>query len=179
MFVKQTSTRAPAAAAGVPRGKADIAPRTDRIVAIRCDVFGTTEARTRMPSRAADFRTTPAFAGAAPSGARGLDCALAVCPTTRRPRPSSLYTFTFRRAAGGTGGEAKRAWLGVVMRPLECSNVREEFTDFERIPIVVSGRSAQRCKSAVSANSTTSRGESKLAGRPREDRTLMPEDTGS
>ena len=52
------------------------------------------------------------------------------------------------------GRGAERAWLGVVMRPSECSNVREEFTDFERIPIVVSGRSAHRCKSAVSPNST-------------------------
>ncbi len=61
--------------------------------------LGTTEARTRMPSRAADFRTTPAFAGTAGKRLRGLDCALTVCPTTRRPRPSSLYTFSPREVS--------------------------------------------------------------------------------
>ena len=91
-----------------------------------------------MPSRAADFRTTPAFAGAAGGGARGLDCALTLCLLhVGRARPVS------------TPSRLSRAWLGVVMR---C---REEFAEFERIPIVVSGRSAQfHVKSAVSASST-------------------------
>ncbi len=109
---------------------------------------GTTEARTRMPSRAADFRTTPAFAGAAPGGSRGLDCALTMCLSAGRPRPSSLYTFTSPTSPSMACLARRRHARDM---PFAC----EEFADFERIPIVVSGRSAQiNLKSAVSANST-------------------------
>jgi hypothetical protein len=48
-----------------------------------------------MPSRAADFHTTPAFAGAALYERRAWSgLCLDRMPMTRRPRPSSLYTFT-------------------------------------------------------------------------------------
>jgi len=56
--------------------------------------FGTTGARTRMPSRAADFRTTPAFAGAACERRAWSGLCLDRMLVARRPRPSSLYTFT-------------------------------------------------------------------------------------
>ena len=55
---------------------------------------GTTGARTRMPSRAADFRTTPVFAGAARERRAWSGLCLDRMLVSRRPRPSSLYTFT-------------------------------------------------------------------------------------
>src|ERR1700688_1844085 len=78
-----------------------------------------TETRTPTPFLAADFRTTRTFATACAFVVWTVPWPYAVAG---RPRPSSLYTFRRIRAA----------WLGVVTHP-------REFTEFERIPTVVSG----------------------------------------
>lgn len=85
---------------------------------------GMTETRTRTPFRAADFRTTTAFATAARRLWSGL--CLDRMTESRRPRPSSLYTF--RDPSGSRLGSASSG---------------SEFAEFERIPQVVSGPAAQ------------------------------------
>ena len=95
-------------------------------------LLGMTEARTRMPSRAADFRTTSAFAArpyARP--VRGLDCALTI--EIRRSEP--------RQAAPVQSLHLPPAVPDGLARRCQRTRARES-AEFERIPAGVSTRPA-------------------------------------
>jgi len=91
---------------------------------------GTTETRTRMLFRAANFRTTMVFTTA--PGVCGPDCTLALRNVrVGRARPVSTPS-----------GPRTRAGLARYRHAAPGKRHRREFTDFERIPAAVSKRPA-------------------------------------